>query len=857
MTSSTAQFDRSRFAFVGALYVFAFFSGTAALIYEVAWTKMLALTFGRTTLAASSVVGGFMVGMGIGAWLYHRAQGHRIDALRLYVLLEIGIVLSTALLTPALVAMPDLFASMAVGVPAGTAMNLFRIVFVAIVLLVPAALMGATYPALCTVLIRSREGVARHLGPLYGLNTIGAAIGALLAGFVLVEQLGLEDSVRAANGINLCVAAAAWWLGRGSTSDEAVLGGVDDEESVLPTRLPGRITGIVLFGSGFATLAYEIVWFRALRYLFGNSTYAFTVMMVVFLIGLGIGGLLCGRTLQRSYPERNLALCQLGIAILALAAIAAEAFVLGNRELESSVSIFVGALSALPWWHRLLIDLGVALALMLPATLLMGFSFPLASRLFLGDVRRLGERVGTAVLLANLGSIVGSVTAALLLLPELGTIGATRAIAVVNLSLGALLLAWLPWRLRTRLALGLGTAAIVFSSFVALPRSLPFRISEFAFGSARMDLIFEEEGDVATVQVWALAERPESRAITVDGTSIGESEGIRMPIYAKQVMLAHLPMVIDPEIRSSLNIGLGSGSTLNALASYPHVETLHAVEISGAVVRGSMLFEESKVYSDPRTHIVVEDIAHFLLSSIQTYDLIISDGKLGRDFSGNALMLCRDFYEHASERLSDDGMLIQWLPMEFPPSVFQELLRTALASFPEVEIFFKDPGGVFLVGSRTPITGRSRGTLAIEQARRDLAVVLIPSAEALLSRWVASGDDLRRVVGDGPISTWDKSRLEYAIFRSTGQERRKARSANLKLLLDASALSDGNPYLPEDSSFVRSTKLLRRARYHGYRAEFEKAERLAQRALDAEPGNPQASFALHKYREAGQAHKRH
>ena len=396
---------RSTTGLVVTLYSFAVCSGIAALIYEVSWAKMLALTFGRSTLAVTAVVGGFMVGMGIGAWLYHKTLGSRIGAIKLYAALEFGIALVTALLTPVFAALPEFFASMAGFVPAGLTMDLFRTAFVVLILLIPAALMGATFPALCTILIRSREGVSRHLGPIYGLNTLGAALGAMIAGFVLLEWVGLQGSVRIANGINLMIGLLAWWLSTRATSGP--LHGVtdlNDAEAILPTKLPIRVTGVVLFVSGFTTLAYEIVWFRALRYLFGISTYAISMMLVVFLIGLGVGGVLAGGLRERHAPERILGYSQLGIALLAMAAIGAEYMLLTSPELWDRVSVFSLAGGNLGWQSRILLAGLIALAMMLPATLLMGLSFPVASRLFLGDVRRLGERVGMAYLLANLGS---------------------------------------------------------------------------------------------------------------------------------------------------------------------------------------------------------------------------------------------------------------------------------------------------------------------------------------------------------------------------------------------------------------------------------------------------------------------
>jgi spermidine synthase len=355
-----------------SVYAFAVVSAVAALIYEISWTRLLALPFGRTTVAASAVVAGFMGGMGIGAWLYHRvARDGPGRALRAYAALELGIAVSTALLTLGFRRLPELFAGVADFLPPGLPMDLARVGFVFAALFVPTALMGATWPALCSVLIHSREGVARHLGRIYGLNTLGAAAGALLAGLVLIERLGLFGSVLCANALNVSLAGAALGLARRQASAGAPRA-LSETEARIPTRLPRALTGAVLFGSGFTTLAYEILWFRALQYLFGNSTYALTVMLVVFLLGLGLGGLCFGRVGRRPSPERDLTLCQLGIALAAVAAIAGEAALLANHGIAGRFSIFSPSMAELAWWKRLLTDGGLALAMMLPATLMMG-----------------------------------------------------------------------------------------------------------------------------------------------------------------------------------------------------------------------------------------------------------------------------------------------------------------------------------------------------------------------------------------------------------------------------------------------------------------------------------------------------
>jgi spermidine synthase len=811
---------------------------------------MLALTFGRSTLAVTAVVGGFMVGMGIGAWLYHKAQGSRMNPIKLYALLEFGIALVTAILTPVFAALPEFFAATASVVPAGLAMDLFRTAFVVAILLVPAALMGATFPALCAVLIRNREGVSRHLGPIYGMNTVGAALGAMIAGFVLMEWFGLQGSVRIANGINFVIGLAAWLLSIRTTSAAvSKVTDLSDAEAALPTELPVRVTGVVLFVSGFATLAYEIVWFRALRYLFGVSTYAVTMMLVVFLIGLGVGGILAGRIRERHAPERILGYSQFGIALLAMAAIGAEYMLLTNPDLWSQISVFSFAGMSLAWQSRILMAALVALAMMLPATLLMGLSFPVASRLFLGDVRHLGERVGMAYLLANLGSILGAGAAAFILLPYFGTIRGTLAIAIANIILGILVLARSPNTDNQKVAWAFVPTFALLAMWIALPSHLPFPAG--STNNVPMTLLWSEEGDVATVQVYAMTDAPLRRGVFVDGTMIGETNGFRQTIWGKQRLLAHLPMALAPDTKKSLNIGLGSGSTLQALASYEAAERLDTVEISASVVRASQdYFTESEVLADPRVTLDVEDIAHYLLRGDSRYDLIISDGKLVEGFSGNELMLSRDFYEQAKRRLTDDGIFIQWLPLVYPSDAFRAIFRTFLDSFPETEVFLDLDTGIYIVGSQLPI-GTAR-TVPLEKgvARADLAQLNIPNMPALMSRWLVSGPQLRQILGDGPINTWDHSTTEFAINRSDWQTLNATGSRNLALLLEAKALATEHRFLPPGSPFARSGRLMFLAALAASRNDFSESYRLVNEAAHANPADPAPIIMLQRMKQA-------
>jgi hypothetical protein len=522
--------------------------------------------------------------------------------------------------------------------------------------------------------------------------------------------------------------------------------------------------------------------------------------------------------------------------------------VLSSETLEGQLSIFYAAVFARAWWLRVMIDTGFALAVMLPATFFMGLSFPLATRLYLGDVRRVDARVGQATLLANLGSIAGAIAAAVLILPNLGTVGGTRAVALVNLALGGLVLSRV-----TRPAAAAGWLAGASVAIVLIWSLLPARLS--FQGGATIDLLngsllFEEEGDLATVQVWSDPEHPRHRAMTIDGTAIGVSAGWNYPLYSKQILLAHLPMALDRRIAHTLNVGLGSASTLDALATYPSVETLDAVEISSAVVRASRLFDESSVEKDPRVRIVVEDVSHFLLSTDRRYDLIISDGKQGSDFSGNSALLCREFYEHALARLSPSGLLAQWIPMATPVDDVRTTLRTFAAVFPEMEVFMDGTQSMLMLGSREKILGRpyiGADEMRGMRATRDLATLRIRGRDALLARWVAGREALLEAAGPGPISTWDRTRFEFSAYRSTPDEWAKAPQANLAILLEAHqiAMSRGaNPPIPKGSPQFRSTALVRKALVERAKGRSLAARRLLERAIRMNPADARAAALL-------------
>lgn len=828
---------------VRAAYVLAFLSGIAALVYQVVWVKILSLSFGSTSVAAAAVISSIMAGLGLGAWLYRHLENRGLYSFSVYGTIELGIALTSAAVTPLLYRMPSVYSSLT-GETVSSAQSLlvgFLSAFLLIV--IPSALMGATFPALCRTIVRSAQGLRASLGPVYGLNTIGSAVGAVIAGFVLVETFGNLRSVWIASSINLTVGIFSFLLSRRAQFREPGRPYTDKIDSrPIEHSLPMWVIVATLAVSGFATMTYEILWFRAAKYLVGNSTYALSVVLAVFLFGLGIGGLLHRPIMRSRFPVHALAVCQFGIAVFALSAMFAQSWVLSSDWIWTQTSIFAFEAGTQPWSKLLMDGAMICAAILLPPTIFMGLSFPLASSLFVGRITLLGRHLGSAYLIANIGSIIGVITGAIVVLPRLGTIGGTQMVAGFNLLMGLIIAGFLWAKSRSIRKLVMVAVPICCLLAFMLPAKMAFR-GELERQS-RSHLLYWQEGDVSTVKVLKHPEA-EMMGMTIDGYVIGVNTEYGQLIAQKQLFLAHLPMALAPESRTTLNIGLGSATTLAALGSYSSLDSLHCVEISREVIEGARFFDESKILDDPRTKVFVDDVVHYLRRSATTYDIIISDAKQNPQFPGNSIVLSREFLELCRAHLSEDGVMVQWSTLSLHPEVFHIILRTFLDTFENVSVYSFPPACMILVGRRTPLTitpEMVQPGFASTEVADHLRPYFVSSRSQLLAGWVTGDDGLRQTVPAGAINTWDRPILEFApqkLFKP--DDMMKYYWQNMAALIKAGESSVLPRPFVEIPDLTRSYSAARIVRYGILRmietGDVASLSVYCEQALEADPGN--------------------
>ncbi len=708
-----------------------FLSGATALVYEVLWFRRIAHVWGSSSLAMAAVMAAFLLGLGLGA----RFLGRRADRVRRplvgYAACEAGIALWALLVPALLVALERLVAWIYPTLSEWpVAYSAVQIVLAFLVLGPACFLMGATLPLLVRQFTGPDEGLGGSTAWLYALNTVGAAFGCFAGGFLLLPQLGLVATGYLAVGLNLGIAFSAWVLGRRLEPITV--------EPVAATSIPEpeladrsvRTLYAAAAASGFAALALQMVWARQLAVMLGGSTYAFSAMLVVVLIGIGAGSLLVPVLLRK----RDDAALWFGSAIAVLVVF----LVLGQRSIPL-LSDVVGDLfpqRTSYTFNALLCTFASAGVELLPS-FCAGLTFPLVVHLTGEGRSHAGSAVGGVYFWNTIGTVAGVLTAQALLVPMIGTRRSVLVAAALYL-LAAILLLW-KRPVGTRLGF-FGIAAVMMIGVVQLTPSFDPRVTErglFAYGPSGRntlrdaEILFHREGEVCNVLVTRVGKHNNLR---VNGKVDASTYTLDQ---VTQLGSAYLPRFLRPDAKEVLVIGYGSGVTVGASLLLPGTQVV-CVEIERGVVDASEHFDSinHSPENSPNLELRIEDGRGFLFGTPRTFDLIVTEPS-NPWMAGVANLFTVEFYEGARDKLRQDGILAQWVQAYgLSPREHAMVIRTVHEVFPHVALVRFTRGDSLIVASQEPLLPDA------EDVRR---------AEELVAGNPVIRDDLARFMGSADV----------------------------------------------------------------------------------------------------------
>ncbi len=734
-------------------------SGAAGLMYEVVWSRQLVLVFGNTTQAVSTILTGFFGGMAIGSFIGGRIADRVRSPLRLYGVIEVvlvAVVLATPITFrllhelyrgayPALESMP-------------LAVALLRFALAVLALAPATILMGATLPILTRHLTREAH-LSRAFGRLYAANTLGAILGTTAAGLVLIELLGLTGTLITAAACSGIAGVIAILLSRSRVKDPEADPGwhhVDVDTQLGETTMGRpRLALTLAFVSGLTSLGYQVLWTRLLSSGTGNSTYVFTIILATFLIGIALGATMFSTLRARlGDPVKLLATAQVCVAILAIAGLV---FVIGRpgpldpgQPLASAWAIF-----------------GPVLFVVLPATFVMGLSFPAASAL-LGDVpSRVGTSSGTLLAVNTFGAIVATFVIPFAVIPLVGSPQAVALLAIVNAATAIALVVSSPRLSAARRYVTSGVAALVAALIVAslvVPSVIVDpSIARITQGGGTVYASAEDE--IAAVQ----AGDRNGRQLWVTGTAM-----TLLTVDAK--LMPILPLVLRPESQSALTVAFGMGSAYRA-GLIAGLKT-DGVELVPSVPKmfGYFYPDAADVLADPNGRLIVADGRNHMELTDRRYDIIVTDPPPPIESSGASVISSLEYYRAGHARLNPSGVMMQWTPYGSTVDEFRAHLRTFHTVFPHVLIAFGPGGyGFFMFGSDEPMSfsdGAMRDVLGRPGILDEISTAY-DSPESTVDGWIArinslvwiADNEVTQFTGDGPLITDDRPLPEYFLLR--------------------------------------------------------------------------------------------
>ena len=751
-----------------------FGSGCAALIYEIVWFQLLELVIGSSAVSLGVLLGTYMGGMCLGSLAFPRIVSGKRHPLRTYALIELGIGLVGIAV---LFGVPhiDKFYTEIVG--KGYSSVFMRGIVCAICLLPPTFLMGATLPAIARWVETNPKGVS-WLGFFYGGNIAGAVFGCLLAGFYLLRVHDMAIATYVAFAINLTVSAFGLILSKNTaySMSEPEL----HHTTCINNSRPWSVY-LAIAISGLTALGAEVVWTRLLSLMMGATVYTFSIILAVFLIGLGIGSSLGSLILRNKInPRIALGFCQLFL----IASVAYTAYMVANSLPFWPID---PTLSSSPWLNFQL-DLMRCLWAVLPGSLFWGASFPLALGAAASEGQDPGKLVGGIYAANTVGAIIGSVGFSMIVIPKLGTQQAQRLLIALS-SLSCLLMFLPPlWiekenvssissknivKYRTAFVIVFlvvfGFTGLFANSVNKVPWGLIAEGRYLPTYNQNLECKYVGEGMNSSI---AVTEMPDgTRNFHVSGKIVASSDPLDMKL---QLMLGHIPALLNKNPKKILVVGCGAGVTAGSFVNYPSVEKIVICEIEPLIpgVANTYFGEyNNHVKEDNRVEVVYDDARHYILTTDEKFDIITSD-PIHPWVKGAAALYTEEYFKLCRKHLNPGGIITEWVPLyESTLEAVKSEIATCYKVFPNITIWSNDDNGQ---GYDIVMLGQAEDTnINVDElqdkldnadyasVRESLASIGFRSAVNLLSTYAGQGCDLQDWLKDAVINKDRNLKLQY------------------------------------------------------------------------------------------------
>ncbi len=763
-TPASPALDTSRY--IPVLIVLFAASGCSALIYEIVWYQLLQLVIGSTAVSLGVLLATFMGGLCFGSLALPRMRAAREKhPLRVYAAIELGIGLC-GILVLFLIPLVDKIYIAAVG--HGLPAILFRALICAVCLLPPTFLMGASLPAISRWIEASSQGVT-WLGLLYAGNTLGAVFGCLLSGFYLLRVYDMTTATLVAAAINLAGAAIAYvFAGRLPThySSSSESESSSPELAQLTTSNRPWPVYITVALSGACALGAEVVWTRLLGLLLGATVYTFSIILAVFLIGLGLGSGIGAIISRKINATAALGYCQL----LLVAAIAWTAFTLSKSLPYWPINPLISSGPAFTFQ----VDLARVVWTILPATLLWGATFPLGLAAAARRDEDPGRLVGGIYAANTAGAIIGALAFSLILIPAIGTANCERAMIAISALAAVVVIA--PYIRASRskpaaawLVMGLVATGFLAAEVSPVPGDLIAYGRRFMTSIGHSQILYTGEGMNSSIAIT----RWEDGAIQfhVSGKVEASTESYDMRL---QRMLGHLPALLHRDPRSVLVVGFGAGVTAGSFVVHPEVQRIVICEMEPLIPPVATEYfanENYDVKNDPRTQIIYDDARHFVLTTREKFDIITSD-PIHPWVKGSATLYSKEYFQLVREHLNPGGIVTQWVPLyETDDDTVKSEIATFFSVFPNGTVWANSINGsgydIVLLGEADPAKinvddlQRKFDDPTHARIKQSLQQVGLGSAVDLLSTYAGEDQDLRPWLGNAIINVDSSLRLQY------------------------------------------------------------------------------------------------